>query len=742
MDQTLQTCDVFISYRRDGGDMAAMYFYQALKERGYNVFYDLEVLRAGKFNEALFSSIQSCKDFVLILSPHALDRCNDPNDWVRKEIAEALRTKKNIVPVMLKGFEFPKQLPVDIEDVRYQNGLTCTTEYFVESINRLCGKYLNSKPVGRKKTVNMWVPIAAVSMIAVAVLLVVSFLLPHRTDKTEHTAAEVTVEPVPVDTAETIAVTTVEPAKEPVVAADEQVAVDTPETIPVSLAEKVRSPKLKILIDDVTVVLDGKQTEESMPEGITFEDGMLYVNNAHRACYVEVFGDLMVRVFGDCRLDYGITSHEGDLIFSGEEGATICSQGIRTETGSLCFDGVNYIFLDGMMTISDGWDALWSQKDFSAKNCSITMPDEVGIYTAEGALNLTNVTASTSRVSSVQDMIISDSRINFVKQHQWTNEGINWAVFCEANTFIRNSSIQHASIYSKNGLELSNNAMVLEQLVYCPEGNITIAGSKITSTAPIRGEQTLIRIEDSTLEIDNQLDEYSAMDTNMTEESGLEVHRSDIKLKSVGSNTFGGRFVIYDSNVEAEIEKAPERFPDRDKRNTNAFDLKDYPNVLVTNSSMKLNGIQSGILMERGNLNIVGSDIEAEGNIGFYVYKGDISVVGGKLKLYGKTDGVYIDNGRLNLFAVDADITSDACAIMVEHTSDDQLITISACDGEYSFVTEPDGIKTVSYSAEDGAHRVWDNNEFSLPSAENAITRIILKPNDRSQMVRLKRSLQ
>ena len=24
--QTVRTCDVFISYRRDGGDMAAMYF--------------------------------------------------------------------------------------------------------------------------------------------------------------------------------------------------------------------------------------------------------------------------------------------------------------------------------------------------------------------------------------------------------------------------------------------------------------------------------------------------------------------------------------------------------------------------------------------------------------------------------------------------------------------------------------------------------------------------------------------
>ena len=30
-------CDIFISYRRDGGDMTAMYIYQALKERGYNV---------------------------------------------------------------------------------------------------------------------------------------------------------------------------------------------------------------------------------------------------------------------------------------------------------------------------------------------------------------------------------------------------------------------------------------------------------------------------------------------------------------------------------------------------------------------------------------------------------------------------------------------------------------------------------------------------------------------------------
>ncbi len=205
MSQTNHKCDVFISYRRDGGDMTAMYFFQALKERGYNVFYDLEVLRAGKFNDALLSSIQSCKDFVLILSPGALDRCNDENDWVRKEIAEALRSKKNIVPVMLKGFQFPEKLPEDIEDVRYQNGLTCTTEYFEESINRLCQRYLKSLPMDNVKKKAMRIAIAAAAVVALAVG---GFLALRGGNHPEPAT-------IPAATAEATAEPTAEPTPEP-----------------------------------------------------------------------------------------------------------------------------------------------------------------------------------------------------------------------------------------------------------------------------------------------------------------------------------------------------------------------------------------------------------------------------------------------------------------------------------------------------------------------------------------------
>lgn len=208
-------CDIFISYRRDGGDMTAMYIYQALKERGYDVFYDLEVLRAGKFNDALLENIRSCKDFVLILSPHALDRCHDEHDWVRREIAEALKLRKNIIPVMLNGFKFPDELPEDIDAVRYQNGLTATTEYFMESVNRLCSRYLNSKPKKKKVSPALIVAIC-VAVLALAAAGVLGAQLLRKPDAASNAAPIVTAEPTPAATTAPTAEPTAEPTATPI----------------------------------------------------------------------------------------------------------------------------------------------------------------------------------------------------------------------------------------------------------------------------------------------------------------------------------------------------------------------------------------------------------------------------------------------------------------------------------------------------------------------------------------------
>ena len=128
---------VFISYRRDGGDAMARLIYDRLQADGYFPFLDVEQMRSGKFNEQLYQRIAECDDFVLILPPNGLDRCHDEEDWVRKEVVEALRLGKNIIPFMLRGFSFPADLPECIKEVKDYQGIPASQDYFDSTMDRL-----------------------------------------------------------------------------------------------------------------------------------------------------------------------------------------------------------------------------------------------------------------------------------------------------------------------------------------------------------------------------------------------------------------------------------------------------------------------------------------------------------------------------------------------------------------------------------------------------------------------------
>lgn len=137
--------DIFISYRRDGGEYTAKILRDRLEESGYHVFFDVESLRSGDFNTRLYSVIDECRDFLLILSPGALDRCVSEGDWVRREAEYALEKGKNIIPVMLRGFGFPDKLPDTLEPLRYKNGLEANTQLFDAFVGKL-RQFLDTKP--------------------------------------------------------------------------------------------------------------------------------------------------------------------------------------------------------------------------------------------------------------------------------------------------------------------------------------------------------------------------------------------------------------------------------------------------------------------------------------------------------------------------------------------------------------------------------------------------------------------
>ncbi len=140
--------DVFISYRREGGFEMADSIYQRLKNAGYAVFFDLEQLNAGKFNTKLLAVIEQCQDFIIVLPPHALDRCKDEDDWVRQEVEHAMKLGKNIIPIMLRGFEWPepKTLPESLRDLQNYNGISASDHnVFSENIERLKKSFIRSR---------------------------------------------------------------------------------------------------------------------------------------------------------------------------------------------------------------------------------------------------------------------------------------------------------------------------------------------------------------------------------------------------------------------------------------------------------------------------------------------------------------------------------------------------------------------------------------------------------------------
>lgn len=172
--------DVFLSYRRDGGETMAILLRDRLTAKGYRVFLDVESLNSGSFNNRLLQVIDGCTDVIVVLSKGGLDRCANAGDWVRVEIAHALARGKNIVPVMLRGFEWPDILPGDIEALRIQNGVNASSnEYFDAVVDRLVDKFLLSrlqvKASPEKK--NRVILACVVSLVVVAGLVFGGFML-------------------------------------------------------------------------------------------------------------------------------------------------------------------------------------------------------------------------------------------------------------------------------------------------------------------------------------------------------------------------------------------------------------------------------------------------------------------------------------------------------------------------------------------------------------------------------------
>lgn len=176
--------DIFISYRREGGYDTAKHLYDLLTRDGYIVSFDIDTLRNGDFDKSLLNRIDECKDFILIVDVHAFDRTLNPhfnpqNDWLRQELAYALKKEKNIIPIFLNSVKgFPENLPSDIKNVSKKNDPEYNRYYFNDFYSTLKKRFIISKP---HKTFSL-----KFAMWLLTICLIVAVLFFIRFNSTNH----------------------------------------------------------------------------------------------------------------------------------------------------------------------------------------------------------------------------------------------------------------------------------------------------------------------------------------------------------------------------------------------------------------------------------------------------------------------------------------------------------------------------------------------------------------------------
>ena len=152
---------IFISYRRDDSAAMAGRLHDRLAEKfgEANLFIDVDNMPAGAdFVKYLSKQVESCDLFLCTVGPNWLNakdedgkrRLDQPDDYVRVEIAAALNRDIPVIPVLIDGARMPKarELPEDIAALPRRNAVEVRSSHFrgdADDLTHKIGEILKEK---------------------------------------------------------------------------------------------------------------------------------------------------------------------------------------------------------------------------------------------------------------------------------------------------------------------------------------------------------------------------------------------------------------------------------------------------------------------------------------------------------------------------------------------------------------------------------------------------------------------
>lgn len=139
---------VFISYRRQDSQSAAGRLADSLERRfgKTQIFRDVETIQPGMdFVEAIEGALSSCSVMIAVIGRRWMGESADqnrlhlPNDWIRLEIAAALKRGIRVIPVLVEGAAPPADtdLPEDLKALARRQAHTLSDERWEYDVQQL-----------------------------------------------------------------------------------------------------------------------------------------------------------------------------------------------------------------------------------------------------------------------------------------------------------------------------------------------------------------------------------------------------------------------------------------------------------------------------------------------------------------------------------------------------------------------------------------------------------------------------
>lgn len=115
------------------------------------MFVDVDSIDQTDFEKAIVNHLRQSDAVLLVVSETTfIDRIHRDDDWVRREIREALTRGLPLVMVCVDGLLPPSGLPDDIKDIARMQGVNFYPDYFVPAVEKLADFVTKVSPLQRK----------------------------------------------------------------------------------------------------------------------------------------------------------------------------------------------------------------------------------------------------------------------------------------------------------------------------------------------------------------------------------------------------------------------------------------------------------------------------------------------------------------------------------------------------------------------------------------------------------------